>query len=99
MSRPLIGFTCHTLAGALPRSAIVQLYVDAIDAAGGAPVGIPIGLSTPSLASIYSVLDGLLLPGGDDVAPERYGHVRHPMLGNVDERRDHLEITLTQWAL
>src|SRR5947209_2014958 len=99
MNRPLIGVTCHTIPGTLARSAVVQLYVEAVEGAGGAPILVPLDLSEESLRSIYEHLDGLLLPGGDDVAPERYGHDRHPMLGEVDERRDHLEITLASWAL
>jgi putative glutamine amidotransferase len=77
----------------------MQSYVDAIEAAGGAPVGIPMGLSGSSLERIYSVLDGVLLPGGDDVAPERYGQVPHPQLGEVDGNRDELEITIARWAM
>lgn len=99
MSKPIIGLTCHTLPGSLARSAVVQLYVDVVSAAGGAPVLLPIGLDRESLRSLYGLLDGLLLPGGDDVAPERYRHERHPMLGAVDENRDDLELTLTSWAL
>jgi putative glutamine amidotransferase len=57
------------------------------------------GLSRASLEQIYAALDGVLLPGGDDVAPERYGQTRHPMLGAVDENRDELEITVATWAM
>jgi putative glutamine amidotransferase len=99
MTRPLIGITAHRLPAPLSRSALVQRYIDAIEAAGGAPVGIPMGLCTASLERVYSVLDGILLPGGDDVAPERYGHERHPALGSVDEDRDELEMTMAEWAM
>ena len=60
---------------------------------------IPRGLDTDSLRAIYATLDGLLLPCGDDVGPERYRHERHPKLGRVDEERDELEITMARWAL
>jgi putative glutamine amidotransferase len=81
------------------RSAANQQYVDAVAAAGGAPVVVPIGLGEEALRRIYSQLDGLLLPGGDDVAPHRYGHDPHPNLGLVDDARDDLELTLAAWAL
>ena len=99
MRKPRIGITCHNLANSPVQSSVVQEYVETILAAGGAPLAIPFGLDDDSLTSVYSVLDGLLLPGGADVAPERYGQVRHPKLGSVDEPSDQLELRITQWAL
>jgi putative glutamine amidotransferase len=99
MTKPLVGITCHSFASSIPRSAVVQCYVDAIEATGGAPIGIPMGLSGASLARIYGLLDGVLLPGGDDVDPRRYGEEPHPKLGLVDPDRDELEITLARWAM
>lgn len=105
--RPLIGITAFSSSipssGSTPwttmRSAVNQQYVDAVAGAGGAPVMIPIGLSPDALSRIFGALDGLLLPGGDDVAPQRYGHEPHPKLGLVDEARDDLELTMAAWAL
>jgi putative glutamine amidotransferase len=104
---PLIGITAFS--NSVPstpstpwttmRSAANQQYIDAVAAAGGAPVVIPIGLGGEALQRIYARLDGLLLPGGDDVSPQRYGHEPHPNLGLVDEARDDLELTLAAWAL
>lgn len=99
MSKPVIGISSHANPTSLARSAVVQMYVDAVQAAGGAPVAIPLGLDEASIRAIFERLDGILLPGGDDVAPERYRHERHPMLGMIDEGRDELEITLARWAL
>ncbi len=97
--KPLIGLTCHTVDGPIPRSCVSQSYVDAIVDAGGAPLAIPIGLDLDALATIYGVLNGLLLPGGDDLAPDRYGQEPHPMLGLVDPARDNLELIVSRWAL
>lgn len=107
MGKPIIGITCHAAVGAPfhptikppVRFAMGQQYVEAIIAAGGTPIGIPLGLEGEGLDAVYSLIDGLLLPGGDDVGPERYGHERHPLLGLVDENRDELEISLTRRAL
>lgn len=99
MRKPRIGITCHAFHDRVIRSAVGQQYVDAILAAGGAPVALPIGLGDESLDAVYAILDGLLLPGGDDVGPDRYGHAPHPALGTVDEVRDELELTVTQRAL
>jgi putative glutamine amidotransferase len=39
-------------------------------------------------------LDGLLLTGGDDVAPERYGEARHAAVVEAEAGRDDFEIAL-----
>src|SRR5690606_39470625 len=43
-------------------------------------------------------LDALILSGGGDVAPERYGATRHPAVGGVDEARDAWEVALIAQA-
>lgn len=99
MNTPIIGITCFSLGGDCPRSAVNQSYIDAIVTAGGAPLCIPLGLDGQGIEQIYPLLDGLLLPGGVDVAPDEYGEERHSALGVVDEARDSLELTLTRHAL
>jgi putative glutamine amidotransferase len=83
----------------IPRSGVPQTYLDAVVAAGGAPIAIPLGLDVDALYRVYQLIDGLLLPGGEDVAPERFGQERHAKLGAVDEARDEIELTLAKWAL
>src|SRR5262245_57193211 len=39
-------------------------------------------------------VDGLLLTGGGDVAPARYGAPPHPTIVDVDEARDAFELDL-----
>ena len=39
-------------------------------------------------------IDGLLLTGGEDVAPSRYGEATHPSVVDVDAARDEFEIAL-----
>jgi putative glutamine amidotransferase len=56
-------------------------------------------LDSQGIEQIYRLLDGLLLPGGVDVAPEQYGEEPHPALGDVDEDRDYLELALARSAL
>lgn len=107
MSKPLIGLTSFTswtvpssaTGTASARSAVNQSYIDAISAAGGTPILLPIGLDAESLRQVYGLLDGLLLPGGVDVAPRHYAQDPHPGLGEVDEGRDALELDVLDWAL
>lgn len=99
MPLPLIGLTSFGVQQPRPRSFVSLSYVRAVTEAGGAPLAIPLGLTEIECERIIDALDGLLLSGGVDVAPERYGHVRHPMLGEVDEERDSLELTLIDLAM
>lgn len=76
-----------------------QTYCRSVALAGGAPVLIPLELDKAAWRSIYRRLDGLLLPGGVDVAPAQYGEPPHPELGKVNAPLDEAELTLTRWAL
>jgi len=99
MVKPLIGITMHAVREPFLRSAVNQQYVEAVLGAGGTPLCIPLGMDPESIDRLYGMIDGLLLPGGDDVHPSRYGHDPHPQLGDVDEVRDELEISCAIRAL
>ena len=43
---------------------------------------------------VIDSIDGLLLTGGEDVAPARYGEAPHPSVVDVDPARDEFEIAL-----
>jgi putative glutamine amidotransferase len=99
MSKPVIGLTCQLFPEPLARSSVNQQYVDAVAAAGGAPLLIPLGLDEEALDRIYGLVDGILLPGGDDVSPRWYGKQPHPKLGEVSEVRDSLELDIARRAI
>ncbi len=62
-------------------------------------VGIePVRISPASPSGLDS-LDGLLLTGGSDVNPARYGEERHPKTEDPDDPLDELEIGLLRDAL
>ena len=44
-------------------------------------------------------LDGLILTGGLDIEPERYGEERHPKVKQTDGRRDEFELAVLRAAL
>src|SRR5437588_2693888 len=75
MPKPVIGLTCQLFPEPLARSSVNQQYVDAVAAAGGAPMLLPIGLDREALDRLFGLADGVLLPGGDDVSPSLYGEV------------------------
>jgi putative glutamine amidotransferase len=81
-----------------PRFGINQSYVRALVAAGCAPVLIPILEDDDHLRAIYKRLDGIVFPGGADVAPEEYGEPPIDDLNVVEAPRDRTELTLARWA-
>ena len=104
--RPLVGVTTQTLQAidgippALPHSVVMnQRYFEAVAAAGGAPVLIPLLEDSVALRAVYEASDGILIPGGVDMDPATYGEARHEKLGNVDPARDRVELQLARWAI
>ncbi|HUZ21743.1 MAG TPA: gamma-glutamyl-gamma-aminobutyrate hydrolase family protein [Acidimicrobiales bacterium] len=80
----------HTRAALLPLS-----YVRHVAAAGGAPVLLP---SAGDAASVVARLDALILSGGPDVDPARYGAEAHPRTQPPQAARDEHEMALWERA-
>lgn len=101
MAAPLIGITANYQAEENSKFGTITLgesYVQAVIQAGGIPVLIPVGLSEAQTAALFDRLDGLLLTGGADVDPQRFGGVPHPRIYGINQQRDTLEIQLVQMA-
>ncbi|MCC6168199.1 MAG: gamma-glutamyl-gamma-aminobutyrate hydrolase family protein [Caldilineaceae bacterium] len=101
--RPLIGVPTGREKSqrffGLPLYIMNQTYVRTLENLGALPVMIPLQMSEATLRGIFERLDGLLLPGGEDLDPSHYGAERHPQLGATDKERDRTELLLTEWAL
>lgn len=95
--KPIIGITpsaqTDDLAhGTFRRYCLNEAYVRAVEAAGGAPIILP-PHSDPD--RIVEIIDGLLLSGGPDVEPGRFGDTTiHPLTYGIDPERDQFEIDL-----
>lgn len=76
-----------------------QAYLRALAAAGAAPVTIPLHLDEGTLRVIFDRLDGVFLPGGEDMDPATYGEEHHELLGALDPERDRTELLLARWAV
>ena len=74
-------------------------YIHAIRSAGGIPLLIPHGALDSELQSLVGRLDGLILPGGEDVDPQEYGDLEIPECGRIDRDRDLLELRLARHAI
>jgi putative glutamine amidotransferase len=81
---------------ALPPYAKLRDYETAVTLAGGQPRRLEIGRDNP--ADVIREVDALLLPGGGDVEPSRYGEPRHHTFEAAEDGRDEFETELTQRA-
>src|SRR5437763_1035177 len=73
-------------------------YSEAIRLAGGIPMILPLTNDRAVLDHFLSNCQGLLLTGGGDVNPRRYGGKPHPKIFGVDDVRDEMEIYLVRKA-
>ena len=76
------------------RVTLNTAYVKALESAGLVPLAIPTMLAAERAAAALAAVQGLVLTGGEDVAPARYGATPHPRLGDVDPVRDAAELAL-----
>ncbi|MCA1590259.1 MAG: gamma-glutamyl-gamma-aminobutyrate hydrolase family protein [Acidobacteria bacterium] len=86
--KPRIGLTMRVEL-ATRRFYLGRDYSEAVEAAGGLPVHVPLIPRTDFIESVVSHLDGVLLPGADcDVDPSFYGEEPHPKLKTVVPEKD-----------
>ncbi|HXX58398.1 MAG TPA: gamma-glutamyl-gamma-aminobutyrate hydrolase family protein [Thermodesulfovibrionales bacterium] len=86
--RPLIGITIGRDGESF---AVRREYAEAVQMAGGLPVLLPYGLDPSSVAKI---IDGLIIPGGDDIDPAYFSESPHPTLKLAPRERSDFEIAL-----
>lgn len=87
-SRPRIGVTMR-IELETNRFYLARYYSEAVEAAGGLPVHIPLIPHSDFVDGVIKSIDGLLLPGSDsDIDPLHYGREPHPQLGSVHPEKD-----------
>ncbi|HXW86993.1 MAG TPA: gamma-glutamyl-gamma-aminobutyrate hydrolase family protein [Streptosporangiaceae bacterium] len=99
--RPLIGISAYSQQARwgswdLPAVLLPRRYTDMVAAAGGLPVLLP---PLPDAADVLGRLDGLVLSGGGDIDPARYGAARDHASGPANAERDAAELGLWRHAL
>lgn len=101
---PVVGITCSITKaswgsrGNEGAALLPEPYVRAVQRAGAVPLVLP--ASAPSAAEgVLRRLDGLVLAGGDDVDPARYGAERHGATTPAGEERELWELALLDAAL
>ena len=81
----------------IPRVRVNEAYTDALAAAGLVPLVLPPIDPAVAVASLTDVA-GLVLTGGEDVDPARFGEDPHPATGEPHDRRDAYELALAREA-
>lgn len=74
----------------------IGAYADAVEAAGGLPVLLP---TSDGAFLALDRLDGLVMTGGSDVDPQRYGAEPHPAVYGIDPERDRVDTGLVLGAI
>ncbi len=101
--RPIIGCATYRKRVSQDRPidvfGLMPSYTEALSAAGGIPLLIPLGLNEEDLCAIFERIDGLMLPGGGDVEPAAYHGQGHNTLWGIDPERDRTEFFLIRTAI
>jgi putative glutamine amidotransferase len=102
---PLIGLTTYlerakTGVWDVPASFLPKVYFDAVERAGGIAVLLPPQAVSDAIADrLLDSLDGLILTGGKDIEPARYGQDAHPETDEPRRDRDAWEDALLRRAI
>ncbi|GJF27487.1 gamma-glutamyl-gamma-aminobutyrate hydrolase [Kitasatospora sp. NE20-6] len=102
--RPVIGISTHVLEAAWGRWDTIRTvllgerYPAVVQAAGGLAVLLPPDAAEHA-ADAVARIDALVIAGGSDVDPARYGAARHPETVASEPERDAWETALLRAAL
>jgi putative glutamine amidotransferase len=101
--KPASACTVAVTAGIRPdgdtsRVRLTAAYVDALENAGLVPLIVPPLTNADAASAILESVAGLVLTGGEDVDPARYGAERHEKIRSVNPARDATESALIEEA-
>ena len=103
MAAPVIGLTTYREQAAWgvweQRADVLPAqYAEAVEATGGVALLLPPLGQDGAADTVVSRLDGLVITGGADVDPARYGQRPHPRTAGWREDRDAWEVALLEAA-
>jgi gamma-glutamyl-gamma-aminobutyrate hydrolase PuuD len=108
---PLVGVTTYQQEATWgpwnrPAAVLATAYLDCVASAGGRPVMLPPFRTSgddarqdATASGVVGALGALVLVGGGDIDPARYGQEPHPATAGVDAGRDTSELALLGAAL
>ena len=104
MAAPIIGITTYRQPASwsdwvdVPADLLPSGYARSVERAGGIPLLVPPVGSAAAADAVVARLDGLLLAGGADVNPARYGERPHLTVRTWYDDRDASELWLVESA-
>lgn len=101
---PVIGITTYEdqaswRSWSAQAAILPYVYVDSVRRSGGRAVLLPPGGDDAEASATVAGLDGLVVTGGPDVDPVRYGAARHPRTQPPGALRDAWDLSVTGHAL
>ncbi|GAA2007706.1 gamma-glutamyl-gamma-aminobutyrate hydrolase family protein [Nakamurella flavida] len=104
MTRPVIGISTYRVPATwgiwqgVDAAVLPAAYADAVSRGGATPVLIPPLGVADEVDAVVARLDGLVIAGGSDVNPSRYGQDPHPATAGWRDDRDVSELALLNSA-
>lgn len=95
--KPVIGISCPAEATGKNHQ-ILNVYLKAIQFAGGIPLLLPAINMADDTAALISFTDGIMIPGGPDIDPACFGEEPLPRLGVIKSSNDLFEASLLHSA-
>lgn len=91
---PLVAVTMGSLPGdekRPQRATLNAAYIQAVQAAGAVPVMLAPEMGETTIEALMGQVSGLVLTGGGDIDPARYGQSAHPLTAGISAARDSME--------
>ncbi len=97
--KPIIGINCDLTEGETSGASLRREYYEAIKRAGGMPVLFAPLEEVKDIERLLGQLSGLILSGGRDIWPVRYGEIMHEKTHPVSAERDAFDFKVVKQAL
>ena len=95
-TKPVIGISCSHPYNS--SSSAGKTYTESVLNAGGLPILIPVMEDDKAIEDILSLIDALILIGGEDIHPSYFNEDPIPELGDVNDTRDLYDLALIRLA-
>lgn len=96
--KPLIGINLDVTSGIPPQASIQTTYYESVQKAGGIPVLLP-PMPDSDLDAVLRNLNAVMLIGGLDYCPSKYGEEASELVEVCDRQREEFDFRLIDRAL